>query len=97
MSKSLHQRGTQGLMLRRWPCNLNPRIDSSPARYIQPAEPVYHVQPPRPVCGGTAYTSPTAAYGSTLYLCNPARVDEWLIGLSSVKSSPARSPSPSNA
>ena len=30
----------------------NPRIHSSPARYIQPADPVYHVQPPRPTCGG---------------------------------------------
>ena len=28
-----------------------------PARYIQPAEPVYQVQPPRPTCGGDRYTS----------------------------------------
>jgi ATP-dependent DNA helicase RecQ len=28
------------------------RFDIS--RYIQPAEPVYQVQPPRPVCGATA-------------------------------------------
>ncbi len=31
-----------------------PRSDSVISRYIQPAEPVYQVQPPRPVCGGTA-------------------------------------------
>ena len=29
---------------------LSPRM-LSPARCIQPAEPVYHVQPPRPICG----------------------------------------------
>ena len=29
-----------------------PRMDSSATRYIQPAEPVYHVHPPRPTCGG---------------------------------------------
>ena len=34
-----------------------PRIDSMMSRYIHPAEPVYQVQPPRPVCGRTAYTS----------------------------------------
>ena len=29
-----------------------PSSDSVMSRYIQPAEPVYQVQPPRPVCGG---------------------------------------------
>ena len=33
---------------------------------IQPAEPVYQVQPPRPACGGKAYTSAATTYGSTL-------------------------------
>ena len=32
---------------------VKPKIDSRPARYIHPDEPVYHVQPPRPTCGGT--------------------------------------------
>ena len=32
--------------------SVSPRISSSPTRYIHPADPVYHVQPPRPVCGG---------------------------------------------
>jgi len=31
----------------------NPRIHSRPARYIQLADPVYHVQPPRPTWGAT--------------------------------------------
>ena len=31
---------------------LRPRMASTPTRYIQPAEPVYQVHPPRPVCGG---------------------------------------------
>jgi hypothetical protein len=30
---------------------VTPRIDSSATRSIQPAEPVYQVQPPRPTCG----------------------------------------------
>ncbi len=33
---------------------LSPRRDSTISRYIQPAEPVYHVHPPRPVCGESA-------------------------------------------
>ena len=39
---------------------------SSATRYSQLAEPVYHVQPPRPVCGGAPYTSAQTTYGSTL-------------------------------
>ena len=50
---ALHQRGTHGSICNRSPRNLNKRIDSSPARYIQLAEPVYQVQPPRPVLGAT--------------------------------------------
>ena len=30
-----------------------PRMLSMAARYIQPADPVYQLQPPRPVCGAT--------------------------------------------
>ena len=36
------------------PSRVRPRSDSTISRYIQPAEPVYQVQPPRPTCGGTA-------------------------------------------
>ncbi len=32
-------------------------MDSSPTRYIHAAEPVYQVQPPRPMCGACVYTS----------------------------------------
>ena len=41
-------RGMQGSITSSAPRSRKPRIDSRPARYIQPAEPVYHVQPPRP-------------------------------------------------
>jgi hypothetical protein len=34
------------------PRRLSPRMDSRPRRYIQAAEPVYQVQPPRPMCAG---------------------------------------------
>jgi len=46
-------RGMQGSSTSDVPRNRNPRIDSTPAWYIQPAEPVYQVQPPRPTCGGS--------------------------------------------
>ena len=46
--------GTQGSMTSVVPRSRNPRIHSSPARYIHPAEPVYQVQPPRPTCDGSA-------------------------------------------
>ena len=36
----------------RAPRTLIPRMPSAAVRYIQPAEPVYHVQPPRPTCAG---------------------------------------------
>src|SRR5205823_6451259 len=49
-----HAHGIQGSTTSRAPRSRNPRIDSSPARYIHAADPVYHVQPPRPTCGGTA-------------------------------------------
>src|SRR5438876_150738 len=49
--------GMHGVRTKLAPCTRKPRIPSRPARYIQPAEPVYHVQPPRPTCGGTEYTS----------------------------------------
>ena len=46
--------GMHGSMCRRSPRSPKPRIDSRPARYSQPLEPVYHVQPPRPTCGAAA-------------------------------------------
>ena len=42
-----------GSIRRTFPSRRKPRISSSPTRYSQLAEPVYHVQPPRPVCGGS--------------------------------------------
>jgi len=38
----------------------------APPAAIQPAEPVYHVHPPRPMCGVSAYTSAETTYGSAL-------------------------------
>ncbi len=76
------------------PRRRNPRIHSTPARYIQPAEPVYQVQPPRPTWGCFEYTSAAATYGSTRYRWIPALLLAWLIGLRRLNSSPARSPSP---
>ena len=46
------------------PWRRSPRMLSSPARYIQPAEPVYQVHPARPACSGCAVTSPARTYGS---------------------------------
>ena len=34
--------------------SVRPRSDSTIRRYIHAADPVYHVHPPLPVCGGTA-------------------------------------------
>ena len=41
-------------------------MDTTGLEYIHDAEPVYHVQPPRPVWGSRAYTSAATTYGSTL-------------------------------
>ena len=41
-------RGMQGSIHSRSPRFVKPRIDSSATRYVQLAEPVYHVHPPRP-------------------------------------------------
>ena len=46
--------GMQGVMLNTLPRRRSPRMLSRPARYIQPAEPVYQLHPPRPACGGRA-------------------------------------------
>ena len=40
--------GTLGRIVSVSPSLRNPRIASSPTRYIQLADPVYHVHPPRP-------------------------------------------------
>ena|SRR5215510_12560752 len=47
-----------------WPRRRRPRMFSSPARYIQPADPVYQVHPPRPAWRARAYTSP-----ATIWFC----------------------------
>jgi len=43
--------GKQGFNRRFAPARFRPSSPSTPARYIHPADPVYHVQPPRPSCG----------------------------------------------
>src|SRR4051794_35746335 len=45
---SRQDRGTHGSIVSVSPCLVKPRRVSSPMRYIHDAEPVYHVQPPRP-------------------------------------------------
>ena len=55
-------------MCKRSTSSLSPSSDSVISRYIHPAEPVYQVHPPRPVCGDKAYTSAATTYGSTLYV-----------------------------
>jgi len=45
-------RGIFGSIARRSPLRWNPRIASRPTRNSQEADPVYQVQPPRPVWGG---------------------------------------------
>src|SRR2546428_9721230 len=63
---SFQDDGTQGSISNVDPWRRSPRMLSSPARYIQPAEPVYQVQPPRPALSGCTYTSPATTYGSAL-------------------------------
>src|SRR5208282_3210487 len=46
--------GIQGSRCKKAPRMRSPRMLSTPARCIQPAEPVYHVQPPRPMWGALA-------------------------------------------
>src|SRR5438552_18701306 len=89
--------GMQGSSSKLPPWRLRPRMLSRPARYIQPAEPVYHVPPPRPTCGGTAETSAHTTYGSTLYRCAAAEVRALSIGLRNESKSAALSPSRSLA
>jgi hypothetical protein len=52
-SNSGQESGMQGSMIRWSPSRWIPRIHSSPTRYIQPADPVYQVQPARPVWSGS--------------------------------------------
>ena len=47
-------RGCTGRSANVAPRRRRPRMLSSPARYIQPADPVYQVQPPRPAWAGCA-------------------------------------------
>ncbi len=71
---------------------------SSPARYIQPAEPVYQVHPPRPACSGWAVDvagDARTARRDSARRRGPVRV--WFTGFSMWKSSVASSPLPSRA
>src|SRR6185312_11532435 len=52
-TKPFHLRGIQGSMRNRSPSTRKPSTHSTIARYSQPAEPEYQVQPPRPACGAT--------------------------------------------
>src|SRR5947207_5573383 len=79
------------------PRRVRPRMLSRPARYIQPAAPVYQLQPPRPAWGIPAYTSPATTYGSRRYRAASSGVRVWLIGLIMWNSSTASSPLPSAA
>src|SRR3989337_3107718 len=53
----VHSSGKQGSNSRVPERSFNPNTYSMINWYIQPAEPVYHVQPPLPECSNTAYTS----------------------------------------
>jgi hypothetical protein len=46
-------RGMHGSSMRCVPRSRKPRIHSTPAWYIQAADPLYQVHPPRPTCGGS--------------------------------------------
>ena len=77
---------------------MKPRIDSSATRYIQAAEPVYQVQPPRPTCGVDAVD--VGGDDVRLDLDSVATfsgVSAWLTGLSISSSGAARSRLPSSA
>ena len=54
MEKDDHVGGKHGLKRSLSTSKDKPTSDSVMSRYSQPAEPVYQVQPPRPVWGGTA-------------------------------------------
>src|SRR5437016_2311253 len=54
-------------MRSRFPLSWNPSTSSSQIRYIQPAEPVYQVQPHLPARPGENETSAATAYGSPRY------------------------------
>src|SRR5688572_28264380 len=53
-----HVVGMQGSIEKVDPARRRPRMLSTPARYIQDADPVYQLQPPRPRWLGWLYTSP---------------------------------------
>ena len=61
-----HVEGIHGSISNLSACRRNPRMLSRPARYSQPAAPVYQLQPARPRCSGLEYTSPARTYGSAL-------------------------------
>jgi hypothetical protein len=57
MVYSFQALGARGSMKSVSPRFLSPRIPSNPTRYIQLAEPVYQVHPPRPSWPFAVYTS----------------------------------------
>src|SRR3954447_26383197 len=89
--------GTLGSMYSVSPRLVNPRIPSNPTRYLQLAEPVHQVQPPRPSWPSAVYTSAATTYGSTLYASTSSGVRVWVSGLIIWYSSKARSPFPWSA
>lgn len=52
-----HMAGMHGATTRKSSSRRMPRIPATPAWYIQAADPVYQLQPPRPACGATEWTS----------------------------------------
>ena len=48
-----------------------------PRRYIQLADPVYHVQPPRPTCGATPYTWKRWSYEFTTRALH-VTLEQWI-------------------
>src|SRR5688572_28446206 len=54
MAQPGHAAGRQGVKRSRSASRARPSSDSTMRRYIQPADPVYQLHPPRPACGSTA-------------------------------------------
>ncbi|EXI71309.1 MAG: hypothetical protein AW07_03752 [Candidatus Accumulibacter sp. SK-11] len=54
MTKAGQSAGRRGARCSLPEASLRPSSDSTISRYIQPAEPVYQLQPPRPMCWPSA-------------------------------------------
>src|SRR3954468_22878837 len=92
-----HKDGIHGSTLNVAPRRRSPRMLSRPARYIQAADPVYQLHPPRPAWGRRAYTSPAMTYGSCVERATSPIVRVWLMGFNMWNNSAASSPLPSFA